>query len=57
MLIAIYVPASLHSQAMYVAIFNGFNFSDWNKQVQFHLSMLDLYMVFHDEKLATITLC
>jgi len=56
-LIAIYVPASLHSQAMYVAIFNGFNFSDWNKQVQFHLSMLDLYMVFHDEKLATITLC
>jgi len=42
---------SLHSQAMYVSVFNGLNFSDWSEQVQFHLGVLDLDTVFHVEKL------
>jgi len=36
---------------MSVPVFNGLNFSDWSEQVQFHLGMLDLDMVFHVEKL------
>ena len=36
-------------------IFNGLNFSDWNEQVQFHLSVLDLDLAILEEKIATIT--
>jgi len=46
---------SLHSQAMFVPVFNGLNFSDWSEQVQFHLGVLDLDTVFHFEKPAAIT--
>ena len=38
----IFVHVSLCSQAMYVLILNGLNFSDWSEQVQFHISVLDL---------------
>jgi len=39
---AIFVPVSLCSQAMYVLLLNGLSFSDWSKQVQFHIGVLDL---------------
>jgi len=39
---AIFVHVSLCSQAMYVLILNGLNFSDWSEQVQFHIGVLDL---------------
>ena len=54
-LIAVSVPISWHSHAMSVSIFfSGLNFSDWCEQVQFHLSVLDLYLTLQVEKLATI---
>ena len=37
-----------------MSIFNGINFSDWNEQVQFHLSVLDFDLVILEEKPATI---
>ena len=51
----IHVPNSLNSHVSYVLIFNGLNFSDWNEQVQFHLSVLDLDLAILEEKPATIT--
>jgi len=39
---------------MSVPIFNELNFSDWSEQVEFHLSVLDLDMVFHGLKPAAI---
>jgi len=35
--------------------FNGLNFSDWNEQVQFHVSVLDLDLAILKEKFVTIT--
>ena len=55
MLIAIYVLVSLHTQVMFVLIFNRLNFSDWSEQVHFHLGVLDLDMVFHVVKFVAIT--
>jgi len=40
---------------MFVSVFNGLNFSYWSEQVQFHLGVLDLDMVFYVEKPAVIT--
>jgi len=54
-LIAIYAIVSLHSQVMSISIFNALNFSDWSEQVQFHLGVLDLDMVFHVVKPVAIT--
>jgi hypothetical protein len=39
---------------MHVLIFNGFNFSNWCEQVQFHLGVLDLDLAFEVEKHAAI---
>ena len=39
---AVSIHVSLHSQATSVIKFNGFNFSKWCEQVQFHLGVLDL---------------
>jgi len=39
---AIFFHVSLCSQAMYVLILNGLNFSDWSEQVQFHIGVLDM---------------
>ena len=52
---AIYVSVSLHSQATYVIKFNGFNFSEWCEQVQFHLGVLDLDLALLSEKLVALT--
>jgi len=49
-LIAVYVPVSLHLQATSVLVFNRLNFSYWSEQVQFHLGVLDLDTIFHVEK-------
>ena len=54
-LIVVSFPISLLSLGMSVPIFNGLNFSDWSKQVQFHLRVLDLDLALHVEKPATIT--
>jgi len=54
-LIAIYVLVSLHTQVMFVLIFNRLKFSDWSEQVHFHLGVLDLDMVFHVVKFVAIT--
>jgi len=35
---------------MFVLVFNDLNFFDWSKQVQFHLGVLDLDMIFHVRK-------
>ena len=51
---AISVPNSLNSHVSFVPIFNRLNFSDWNKQVQFHLSVLDLDLALLEEKFAAI---
>ncbi|XP_025982776.1 uncharacterized protein [Glycine max] len=40
---------------MSVPIFNGLNFSNWSKQVQFHLGALDLDLALQVEKPAAIT--
>ena len=45
MLIAVFVPVSLHSQVMSVSVFNGLNFFYWSEQVQFHLGVLDFFML------------
>ena len=45
---------SLHSQASYVLIYNGLNFSSWCEQVQFHLGVLDLDLALLTDKSATI---
>jgi len=39
---------------MICANFNGLNFSNWNEQVQFHLSVLDLDLAMLEEKSVTI---
>jgi len=44
-LIAVFVPVSLHSQVMSVSVFNGLNFFYWSEQVQFHLGVLDFFML------------
>jgi len=38
-----------------MSIFNGFNFFDWNEQVQFYLGVLDLDLAILEEKHDTIT--
>ena len=55
MLIVVSVAVSLHLHATSIVVFNGFNFSDWSEQVQFHVGVLDLDLTFQVEKLATIT--
>jgi len=54
-LIAVSALVSLHSHATSVPVFNGLNFPDWSEQVQFHLGVLDLDLVFQVEKQAAIT--
>ena len=54
-LIAVFVPVSLHSHASSVLVFNGLNFPDWSEQVQFQLGVLDLDLAFQVEKSASIT--
>ena len=54
-LIAVFVPVSLHSHASSVPVFNGLNFPDWSEQVQFHLGVLDLDLTLLVEKSAAIT--
>jgi len=51
-LIAVSVSVSLHSHATSVLVFNGLNFPYWSEQVQFHLGVLDLDLVFQVEKSA-----
>ena len=46
---------SLHSQASYVLIYNGLNFSSWCEQVQFHLGVLDLDLALLTYKPVVIT--
>jgi len=46
-LIAIYALVSLHWQVMSILIFKELNFSDSSEQVQFHLGVLDLDIIFH----------
>ena len=36
-LVAISIPVSFHSHAMFVSVFNGLNFFDWSEQVQISL--------------------
>ena len=48
------VPNSLNSHVSSVSIFNGLNFFDWNEQVQFYFSVLDLHLAILEEKPATI---
>ena len=56
-LVSVSISISLHSHAMSVSIFfNGLNFSNWYEQVQFHLSVLDLYLTLQVEKLAAINI-
>ena len=52
-IIAILVPVSLHSHALSILILRT-NFSDWSKQVQFHLGVLDLDLALQTEKLPAI---
>jgi len=54
-LIAVFVPVSLHSHASSVPVFNGLNFPDWSEQFQFHLGVLDLDLALLVEKPTTIT--
>jgi len=51
---AISIFNSLNSHVSSISIFNGFNFSNSNKQVQFHLSVLDLDLAILKEKCTTI---
>ena len=53
-LIAVFLPVSLHSLGMSVLIFNGLKFSYWSEQVQFHLGVLDLDLALQVEKPAAI---
>ena len=48
------VLVTLHSYTSSVPNFNGLNFFDWCKQVQFHLGVLDLDSTLQVEKPATI---
>ena len=54
-LIAVFIPVSLHLHASSVPIFNGLNLPDWSEQVQFYLGVLDLDLAFQVEKSAAIT--
>ena len=54
-MIAVSVHVALHSQAMFVPIFNGLNFSHWSEKVQFHLGVLDLDLAIRIEKPAAIS--
>ena len=47
---AVAVLVSFHSQASFVPMFNGLNFSDWCGQVQFHLGIMDLDLALQVEK-------
>ena len=51
----LFAVASLHSHASSVTVFNGLNFSEWSKQVNFHLGALDLDLALLEDKPATIT--
>ncbi|KAG8383007.1 hypothetical protein BUALT_Bualt05G0139100 [Buddleja alternifolia] len=55
--VSIYVCAavSLHSHATSVTVFNGLNFFEWRKQVNFHLGVLDLDLALLEENPADIT--
>ncbi|XP_059669162.1 uncharacterized protein LOC132314303 [Cornus florida] len=46
---------SVNSHVSSVPILNGTNFSQWNKQVQFNLGVLDLDLTFQIEKPIAIT--
>ncbi|KAL5131338.1 hypothetical protein HKD37_12G034242 [Glycine soja] len=50
----VFVPNLLNSHVSSMPIFNGLNFFDWNEQVQFHLSVLDLDLSILKEKSTTI---
>jgi len=52
---AVSFHVALQSQATFVPFFNGLNFFDWNKKVQFHLGVLDLDLAIRIEKPAAIT--
>ena len=54
-LIAVSILVSLHSHASSIMILNGTKFSDWSKQVQFHLGVLDLDLALWIETPPTIT--
>ncbi|KAA0036645.1 Retrovirus-related Pol polyprotein from transposon TNT 1-94 [Cucumis melo var. makuwa] len=53
--IAASAPVSLYSHATSIIKFNGLNFSDWCKQIRFHLGVLDLDLALLSEKPAAIT--
>ncbi|XP_075076904.1 uncharacterized protein LOC142163508 [Nicotiana tabacum] len=44
-----------HSLASSVTVFNGLNFSEWRKQVQFHLGVMDLDLGLLNDKPVAIT--
>lgn len=46
---------SLQSQATYVLVFNGMNFSEWKEQVEFYLGIQDLDYTLTCDKPAAIT--
>ncbi|GJZ29565.1 hypothetical protein Tco_0574212 [Tanacetum coccineum] len=46
---------NLHSQASSVTLFTGVNFSEWSKQVTFHLGALDIDLALLEDKLADVT--
>ena len=44
------VPASLHSLASGMTVFDGSNFSEWYERVQFSLGVLDLDLTLITDK-------
>lgn len=48
------VPVALHSQAAFVPLMTGMNFSDWKERVEFHLGVLDLDLALVSDKPAGI---
>jgi len=54
-IIEVFVLISLQSLATSVPVFNWLNFPDWSEQVQFHLGVLDLDLVFQIQKPTVMT--
>ncbi|XP_057975374.1 uncharacterized protein LOC131162792 [Malania oleifera] len=52
---AVHNYGSLHLHASSVPMFNGLNFADWSEQVQFHLSVLNIYLALLSDQFAAIT--
>ena len=44
------VPVVTHSLFSTIAIFNGLNFSEWKKQIEFYFEAMDLDLALRDEK-------